>query len=217
MSNLYNTAKLQFLKINTHSYHTHHYAKLNGCIPCHNSLFLETSKVCHIHINLLRVICHLLANKASPVPAQDIMDPPCHGLMAVTDGSAAFDFILQPRKKIKDRLHLCTALNSVSLAPIYAEDALWPFANQNKDFALADDVLIVILEIRETSFSRIRLLATKQNVLLGMKEWPWEKTHIFKAIITHKAFCIQFSQSVYEEVITVLLYFWWFFSFRVSS
>lgn len=83
----------------THLYHTYHKTKLNGRIPCHNSLFLETSKGCHIHISLLWRTSHLLASKASPVPAQHIVDPPRHGLMAVTDDCAAFDFILQPNEK----------------------------------------------------------------------------------------------------------------------
>lgn len=55
---------------------------------------------------------------------------------------------------MKDQLHLGSALRALSLAPIYPKDALWPSASQNKNVTLADDVPIIILESRETRFSK---------------------------------------------------------------
>lgn len=81
--------------------------------------------MCHVPVKLFQRARHLLPSKASPVPTQHIVHPSGHGLMAVTDNGAAFDFILQPRgKKKKDQLHLWSALRSLSLASIYPKDVL---------------------------------------------------------------------------------------------
>lgn len=97
----------------THSYHTYHQTKVRGRIPHHNSLFLETSKVCRVHVKLLQRTCHLLASKASPVPTQHIVYPSRHGLMAVTDNGAAFDFILQPSEKKEKTNYTCAQLSGL--------------------------------------------------------------------------------------------------------
>lgn len=130
----------------------------------------------HIHINLLQRTSHLLARKASPVPAQHIVDPSSHGLMAITDDFAAFGFILQPSGNMKEQLHLCSALSSLSLV-IYPKDALGSSAKQNKNSTLADNVLIIILENKETTFLRLAFLATQQNVLLGRKNGCGKSSH----------------------------------------
>lgn len=78
--------------------HTYYKTKLNVYLTCSNSLFLRILKVCCVHIHILRGSSHLLSGETSPVPAQHIMYPPSHCLIAVNGHLDALFFILQTNK-----------------------------------------------------------------------------------------------------------------------
>lgn len=139
--------------------HIYYKTKLNVCLICSNSLFLRILKVCCVDIHILRGSSHLLSGETSPVPAQHIMHPPSHCLVAVSGHLAALFFILQTNKRKE---------NQVKSGPFS------PCANQNKNFTLRGYIVRIILEKEDIqTFLWLALLATKQNVynktLPGMK------------------------------------------------
>lgn len=82
---------------------------------CDNSLFLETLQVGGVHSDILHGSSHLPSGEASPVPAQHIVHPPGHGLIAVTGHLAALLFILQLNKGRKGLMNLWSTCRSTSL------------------------------------------------------------------------------------------------------
>lgn len=86
----------------TYTY-THYKPKLNTSFICDNSLVMEPLKGCCLHILGGSV---LPSSETSPVPAQHVMHPPNHRLMAVTGHLAALFFILQSNKGRKGQMNL---------------------------------------------------------------------------------------------------------------
>lgn len=101
--------------------------KWNRLFICDNSHFLETLKVGSVHSHILRHSPHLLSGEASPVPAQHVMHPAGHGLIAVAGHLVALFFILQLNMGRRGLVNLQYTCRSTSLPPHHSKETPPPF------------------------------------------------------------------------------------------
>lgn len=102
--------------------------KRNRLFICDNSLFLETLKVGSVHSHILRHSPHLLSGEASPVPAQHVVHPAGHGLIAVAGHLVALFFILQLNMGRRGLVNLQYTCRSTSLPPHHSKEPSPPFS-----------------------------------------------------------------------------------------